>query len=360
MAPVIAEFRRRPRYEVKVCFTGQHQEMVKQVLNVFGVIPDFDLAVMKKGQTLSEVTINVLSSMEQLFIQKYRPDIILTQGDTTTVLAASLAAFYQRIPVGHVEAGLRTGIRYSPFPEEMNRLLASRLATLHFAPTEHAKVNLLEENVPVADIFVTGNTVVDALYFALQKLDAASSELHTMEEHFSYLNPARKLVLVTGHRRENHGQGIRQICATLRQLSCREDVEILYPVHPNPQVREVVEEELKSIPKIHLCNPLDYLSFLYVMRRSFLILTDSGGIQEEASSLGKPTLVMRENTERPEALEAGTIRLVGTKPTVILHEAEVLLDNPKEYRKRCAIKNPFGDGSASVKIADAVEERLHQ
>lgn len=358
MAPVIAEFNRRSDYEVKVCFTGQHREMVEQVLQVFGVVPDFDLAVMKNGQTLSDVTTNVLVGMEQLFVQKYRPDIILTQGDTTTVLAASLAAFYQQIPVGHVEAGLRTGTRYSPFPEEMNRLLASRLATLHFAPTEHAKTNLLEEKISASDIFVTGNTVVDALYSALQQLDAAPGKLRAMEDNFSYLNPDRKLILVTGHRRENHGQGIQQICTALRLLSCRNDVEILYPVHPNPRVREVVAEKLKGRPGIHLCQPLDYLSFLYIMRRCFLILTDSGGIQEEAPSLGKPALVMRDSTERPEALEAGTIRLVGTEPAAILREAEKLLDNSEEYRKRCAIKNPFGDGSAGVRIADAVTERL--
>ncbi|NMD89259.1 UDP-N-acetylglucosamine 2-epimerase (non-hydrolyzing) [Victivallis vadensis] len=359
MAPVVAEFQRRPECEVKVCFSGQHREMVEQVLEVFGLVPDFDLAVMKKGQTLTEVTTGILDGMERL-LEQYAPDMVLVQGDTTTVLAASLAAFYRRIPIGHVEAGLRTGNRYSPFPEEMNRLLASRLATLHFAPTECARKNLQEEKIPESDISVTGNTVIDALHIALNRLDADSERLWQMEAKFSYLNPARKLILVTGHRRENHGDGIRQICTALKRLAGRNDVEILYPVHPNPNIRMVVEKELDDTEGILLCRPQDYLSFLYLMRRSFLILTDSGGIQEEAPALGKPALVMRESTERPEALEAGTIRLVGHDPERIVGEAEKLLDFPEEYRRRCRLANPFGDGSAARRIADIVLEHLSE
>ena len=359
MAPVVAEFQRRPECEVKVCFSGQHREMVEQVLGVFGLVPDFDLSVMKKGQTLTEVTTGVLAGMERL-LEQYAPDMVLVQGDTTTVLAASLAAFYRRIPIGHVEAGLRTGNRYSPFPEEMNRLLASRLATLHFAPTERAQKNLLEEKIPESDISVTGNTVIDALHIALNRLDADSERLRQMEAEFSYLNPARKLILVTGHRRENHGDGIRQICTALKRLAARSDVEILYPVHPNPNIRMVAEKELGDMEGILLCQPQDYLSFLYLMRRSFLILTDSGGIQEEAPALGKPALVMRESTERPEALDAGTIRLVGHDPERIVREAEKLLDFPEEYRRRCRLANPFGDGSAARRIADIVLERLSE
>lgn len=356
MAPVIAEFQRRPECEVKVCFSGQHREMVEQVLEVFGLVPDFDLAVMKKGQTLTEVTTGVLAGMERL-LEQYAPDMVLVQGDTTTVLAASLAAFYRRIPVGHVEAGLRTGNRYSPFPEEMNRLLASRLATLHFAPTERARENLLKENIPAANIFVTGNTVIDALHIALDRLDADPARLRALETEFSHLNPVRKLILVTGHRRENHGDGIRQICTALKLLAARSDVEILYPVHPNPNIRAVAEKELSGIAGIHLCLPLNYLSFLYLMRRSFLILTDSGGIQEEAPSLGKPTLVMRESTERPEAQAAGTIRLVGHDPARIVEETKKLLEDPEEYRRRCQLSNPFGDGLAARRIADVILER---
>ena len=356
MAPGVAEFQRRPECEVKVCFSGQHREMVEQVLEVFGLVPDFDLAVMKKGQTLTEVTTGVLAGMKRL-LEQYAPDMVLVQGDTTTVLAASLAAFYRRIPVGHVEAGLRTGNRYSPFPEEMNRLLASRLATLHFAPTERARKNLLEEKIPESDISVTGNTVIDALHISLNRLDTDPERLQRMEAEFSHLNPARKLILVTGHRRENHGDGIRQICAALKRLAARSDVEILYPVHPNPNIRMVAEKELGDMEGIQLCQPQDYLSFLYLMRRSFLILTDSGGIQEEAPALGKPALVMRESTERPEALDAGTIRLVGHDPERIVGEAEKLLNSPEEYRRRCRLANPFGDGSAARRIADMGRER---
>ena len=355
MAPVIAELSRRDGFEVKVCFSGQHREMVEQVLAVFGIRPDFDLAVMKRDQSLADVTVGVLSGLEELF-RSYRPDMILVQGDTTTVLASALAAFYHRIPVGHVEAGLRTGDRFSPYPEEMNRLLATRLSDLHFAPTETAKRNLLRENVAEAAIRVTGNTVIDALFAARDKLLADNERFSELETRFSFLDPGKKTVLVTGHRRENHGDGIRNLCSALRTLARRGDVELVYPVHPNPSVSDVAAKELAGVENVHLIPPLDYLSFIYLMRRSFFVVSDSGGVQEEAPSLGKPVLVVRESTERPEAVAAGTCRLVGADPARIVAESELLLDDPGEYRRRASIANPFGDGRAAVRIAEAVEE----
>ena len=357
MAPVISALKKRDGFEVKVCFSGQHREMAEQVFSVFNIQPDFDLAVMKKGQTLFDITAGILHGMEQLF-QHYLPDMILVQGDTTTVLAASLAAFYCRVQVGHVEAGLRTGNRYSPYPEEMNRLLATRLCNLHFAPTELSRQNLLKENIADSDIFVTGNTVIDALFQAEKKLLDNKSLLKELDNRFAPISAEKKMVLITGHRRENHGDGILNICAAIRHLAGRQDVELVYPVHPNPNIHDVVARELAGLPHIHLIQPLDYLSFLYMMRRSFLVMSDSGGVQEEAPSLGKPVLVMRESTERPEALEAGTVRLVGADTQKIITETELLLDDPEEYRRRCAIANPFGDGKAAERIADILEERI--
>lgn len=357
MAPVIAEFRKRPRWEVKVCFSGQHREMAEQVFPVFGIQPDFDLAVMKKGQSLFDVTTAILRGMEQIF-KTYLPDIVLVQGDTTTVLAASLAAFYRKVSVGHIEAGLRTGSRYSPYPEEMNRLLTTRLSNLHFAPTELSRRNLLKENIADSDIFVTGNTVIDALFHAEKILLNDHKLLKSLDERFAEISVDKKMILITGHRRENHGDGILNICAAIRHLAERQDIELVYPVHPNPNIHDVVARELAGFANVHLIQPLDYLSFLYMMRRSFLVMSDSGGVQEEAPSLGKPVLVMRESTERPEALEAGTVRLVGADTQKIIAETELLLDNPEEYRRRCAIANPFGDGKAAERIADILEERL--
>ena len=357
MAPVIVEFRKRPRWEVKVCFSGQHREMAEQVFPVFGIQPDFDLAVMKKGQSLFDVTTGILRGMEQIF-KTYLPDIVLVQGDTTTVLAASLAAFYRKVAVGHIEAGLRTGSRYSPYPEEMNRLLTTRLSNLHFAPTELSRRNLLKENIADSDIFVTGNTVIDALFHAEKILLNDHKLLKSLDERFAEIPVAKKMILITGHRRENHGDGILNICAAIQHLAERQDIELVYPVHPNPNIHDVVARELSGLANVHLIQPLDYLSFLYMMRRSFLVMSDSGGVQEEAPSLGKPVLVMRESTERPEALEAGTVRLVGADTQKIIAETELLLDNPEEYRRRCAIANPFGDGKASERIADILEERL--
>lgn len=357
MAPVISALKARSCFDVKVCFTGQHKEMAEQVFSVFGIKPDFDLAVMKKGQTLLDVTGNILRSMGELFSQ-YRPDVILVQGDTTTVFVSALVAFYNKIPVAHVEAGLRTGDRYSPYPEEMNRLLTTGLSNIHFAPTELSRQNLLKENVCDSDIFVTGNTVIDALFDA-EKILLANKELMTsLDEKFAAVSADKKVILITGHRRENHGEGIRNICAAIRHLAKRQDVELIYPVHPNPNINDVVSKELAGLDNVHLIQPLDYLSFIYMMRRSFMVLSDSGGVQEEAPSLGKPVLCMRESTERPEALEAGTVRLVGVDVRKIIAETEKLLDDSEEYHRRCSIANPFGDGTAAEKIADVLEERF--
>ena len=357
MAPVISALKARSCFDVKVCFTGQHKEMAEQVFSVFGIKPDFDLAVMKKGQTLLDVTGNILRSMGELFSQ-YRPDVILVQGDTTTVFVSALVAFYNKIPVAHVEAGLRTGDRYSPYPEEMNRLLTTGLSNIHFAPTELSRQNLLKENVCDSDIFVTGNTVIDALFDAEKILLANKELMASLDEKFAAVSADKKVILITGHRRENHGEGIRNICAAIRHLAKRQDVELIYPVHPNPNINDVVSKELAGLDNVHLIQPLDYLSFIYMMRRSFMVLSDSGGVQEEAPSLGKPVLCMRESTERPEALEAGTVRLVGVDVRKIIAETEKLLDDPEEYRRRCSIANPFGDGTAAEKIADVLEERF--
>ena len=357
MAPVISALKARSCFDVKVCFTGQHKEMAEQVFPVFGIKPDFDLAVMKKGQTLLDVTGNILRSMGELFSQ-YRPDVILVQGDTTTVFVSALVAFYNKIQVAHVEAGLRTGDRYSPYPEEMNRLLTTGLSNIHFAPTELSRQNLLKENVCDSDIFVTGNTVIDALLDAEKILLANKELMASLDEKFAAVSADKKVILITGHRRENHGEGIRNICAAIRHLAKRQDVELIYPVHPNPNINDVVSKELAGLDNVHLIQPLDYLSFIYMMRRSFMVLSDSGGVQEEAPSLGKPVLCMRESTERPEALEAGTVRLVGVDVRKIIAETEKLLDDPEEYHRRCSIANPFGDGTAAEKIADVLEERF--
>ena len=357
MAPVISALKARSCFDVKVCFTGQHKEMAEQVFSVFGIKPDFDLAVMKKGQTLLDVTGNILRSMGELFSQ-YRPDVILVQGDTTTVFVSALVAFYNKIQVAHVEAGLRTGDRYSPYPEEMNRLLTTGLSNIHFAPTELSRQNLLKENVCDSDIFVTGNTVIDALFDAEKILLANKELMASLDEKFAAVSADKKVILITGHRRENHGEGIRNICAAIRHLAKRQDVELIYPVHPNPNINDVVSKELAGLDNVHLIQPLDYLSFIYMMRRSFMVLSDSGGVQEEAPSLGKPVLCMRESTERPEALEAGTVRLVGVDVRKIIAETEKLLDDPEEYQRRCSIANPFGDGTAAEKIADVLEERF--
>ncbi len=356
MAPVVKGLKRAEGFDTRVCLTGQHREMLDQVMKIFGLTADFDLEVMSSNQTLTGLTCKVLQGMQDVFAQ-WKPDCVLVQGDTTTVFAAALAAFYEKIDVGHVEAGLRTGCRYSPFPEEMNRCLASRLSMLHFAPTELAKQNLLKENVDVHDVFVTRNTVVDALFDALSYIDGHDQLPRQFAEKFDFLHPQKRLILVTGHRRENFGEGFLDICHAIRELARRESVQIVYPVHLNPNVRKPVNEILKGEKDVHLIEPLDYLSFIYLMRRSYLILTDSGGVQEEAPSLGKPVLVMRDTTERPEAVEAGTVVLVGPHRDKIAAYAEKLLDDDAYYESMARAHNPYGDGRAAGRIVEVLKQR---
>jgi UDP-N-acetylglucosamine 2-epimerase (non-hydrolysing) len=346
LCPLVRALAAHPNeFEVHVCVTAQHREMLDQVLEVFEVVPDADLDLMQPGQSLAQSASRILAALEQV-LDSVRPDLVLVQGDTTTTLAGALAAFYARVPAAHVEAGLRTWDLAQPFPEEMNRLVAGRLCSLHFAATPWAASNLLNEGAPASSVHVTGNTGIDAVLQVSEWL--ASGRIRPPAP--VAVNPARKLILVTAHRRESFGGGFQRICAALRELARREDVEIVYPVHPNPNVREPVERILNGHSNIRLIDPLDYVSFVDLMRRAFFLLTDSGGVQEEGPSLGKPILVMREKTERPEAVQAGTVRLVGSDPGRILAESHRLLDDPEEYARRARIHNPYGDGSACANI----------
>lgn len=356
MAPVVRALVEDKRIDCSVCVTAQHREMLDQVLQLFAITPDYDLDIMKPGQDLYDVTCNVLSGMKQV-LADVQPDLVLVHGDTTTTMAASLAAFYARIPVGHVEAGLRTGNKNAPFPEEINRKVAGAITDLHFAPTETAKNNLLREGVAPESIFVTGNTVIDALMSVVDRVRTDLELRSTLDAQFSYLDSTKRLILVTGHRRENFGEGFEHICEALAEIaSSTADVEILYPVHLNPNVRKPVNEILaaKGLTNVHLVEPADYLPFVYLMDRSYLIITDSGGVQEEAPSLGKPVLVMRETTERPEAVDAGTVRLVGTNKETIVSETLRLLRDQKEYQKISLAHNPYGDGKAAARIIEAI------
>ena len=343
-------------FEVKVCSTGQHRQMLDQVMEFFDLQADFDLNIMAPDQTLADVTCKVLKGMEEVFKQ-WKPDIVLVQGDTTTVMAAALAAFYQKIEVGHVEAGLRTGNRYSPWPEEMNRMIATQLATIHFAPTETSRNNLLREAVDPGIVHVTGNTVIDALFEAVKIMDSDPEMIKSMQEKFSFLDPAKKLVLVTGHRRENFGDGFLQICRAIKEIASRDDVQVVYPMHMNPNVRKPVNEILGDAGNVHLIEPQDYPSFLYLMRQSYLILTDSGGVQEEAPSLGKPVVVMRDTTERPEAVQAGTVVLAGADKENICKYVLQLLDDQSFYQNMSRSINPYGDGKASWRIAELLKNQ---
>ena len=327
------------RFDAKICVTGQHRQMLDQVLELFELTPDYDLEIMKPGQDLTDVTVAILQKLKAV-LADFKPDIVLVHGDTATTFAASLAAYYQQIPVGHVEAGLRTGNLYSPWPEEANRKLTGALAQLHFAPTSQSEANLLAEGVAAGQIHVTGNTVIDALLEVVRKLERPDLA-KSLGEQFTFLDPSRRLVLVTGHRRESFGGGFERICQALVKIAndCK-DVEIVYPVHLNPNVREPVNRLLKDVNNIHLIEPLDYLPFVYLMNRSYLILTDSGGVQEEAPSLGKPVLVMRDTTERPEAVKAGTVRLVGTELQAIINNVEELLGNDDAYQGMSIAHNP--------------------
>lgn len=345
-------------FDTKVCVTGQHRQMLDQVLELFNLVPDFDLNLMKPGQTLSDVTSGVLKGLEQVF-EQWKPDLILVHGDTATTFAASLAAYYHKIKVGHVEAGLRTGDLYSPWPEEANRRLTGVLANYHFAPTQSSYDNLIKENVNPANIVVTGNTVIDALLQVKQKVEQDQMLVSQFQKQFPFLDTNKKMILVTGHRRENFGQGFLNICSALVNLAKKyPDIQIVYPVHLNPNVQQPVGELLADIANIHLIAPQDYLPFVYLMNRSYLILTDSGGIQEEAPSLGKPVLVMRETTERPEAVEAGTVRLVGTEVDVIENAVSDLLENLKTYSVMSEAHNPYGDGTACQQIINFIKATL--
>lgn len=366
MAPLVKEFLRYPeKFETVVCVTGQHREMLDQVLRIFDIQPDYDLNIMKQGQDLYDVTARVLVGMRNV-LRKVLPDVVLVHGDTTTSTAAALAAFYQQIPVGHIEAGLRTHDIYSPWPEEMNRQITSRIATYHFSPTPLSKQNLLAEGIKEEQIVVTGNTVIDALYRVVDhikknlKLDA---ELESLLKQAGYnvtrLKEGKKLVLITGHRRENFGEGFVHICTAIKDLTKKySDVDFVYPMHLNPNVRkpihEVFEDNLSGLGNMFFIEPLEYLSFVYLMEKSNIVLTDSGGIQEEAPGLGKPVLVMRDTTERPEALEAGTVKLVGTSYDKIVNEVSALLENQDYYNKMSKAINPYGDGKACGRICTAL------
>lgn len=354
MAPLVHRLRARSDVRCSVCVTAQHRQMLDQVLDLFGIVPDYDLNLMRAGQTLGGLTGQILHALDPV-LASLSPDLVLVHGDTATTFAASLAAYYRRIPVGHVEAGLRTGDLYAPWPEEANRRLTGALALHHFAPTETSKSNLLAEGVPAARIHVTGNTVIDALLMAVDRLDRDPALMHRMHAAFPFLDDGRRMVLVTGHRRENFGRGFEQICEAIATIATRHpDCRLVYPVHLNPNVREPVMRLLADIDNVTLIEPQEYLPFVHLMSRAWLILTDSGGIQEEAPSLGKPVLVMRDTTERPEAVAAGTVRLVGTDVARLVGAVDELWADPDAYRSMSRSHNPYGDGRASERIAGLI------
>jgi len=354
MAPLVHALEMDSRFDAKVCVTAQHREMLDQVLLLFEIMPNYDLNIMKHSQTLNDITTAILMGLKPI-LEDFKPDVVLVHGDTATTFAASLAAYYQQIAVGHVEAGLRTGNIYSPWPEEANRKLTSAISNYHFTPTVSSKQNLVNEGVAEKDIIVTGNTVIDALYWVQKKLKNDVSISEGLASTFDYLDPTKKLVLVTGHRRESFGAGFERICEALRQIAIlHPDTEILYPVHLNPSVQEPVNRLLKSLNNVFLVEPQEYLPFCYLMDRATIILTDSGGIQEEAPSLGKPVLVMRDTTERPEAIDVGTVKLVGTEIELIVNSVNSLLTDLEAYRKMSEAHNPYGDGLASSRIIDGL------
>ncbi|MFP9461086.1 non-hydrolyzing UDP-N-acetylglucosamine 2-epimerase [Pectobacterium brasiliense] len=357
MAPLVHALAQDGAFESRICVTAQHREMLDQVLRLFDITPDYDLDIMRPGQGLSEISCRILSGLEPVMAE-FKPDLVLVHGDTTTTLATSLAAFYQRIPVGHVEAGLRTGNLYSPWPEEANRKLTGHLAMYHFAPTENSRQNLLREHLSDRHIFVTGNTVIDALFWVRDRILGDAALRRNLDEKYAFLDDNKKLILVTGHRRESFGGGFERICSALADIARRHpEVQIVYPVHLNPNVSEPVNRILSGIDNVMLIAPQDYLPFVYLMNRSYMILTDSGGIQEEAPSLGKPVLVMRDTTERPEAVEAGTVKLVGTEVTSIVDAVSTLLTDEEAYQAMSRAHNPYGDGQACQRIVDALKNR---
>ena len=372
MAPLVREFRKYPeKFKTTVCVTGQHRQMLDQVLDIFGIIPDYDLNIMRSGQDLYDVTARVLTGMRDILTSN-APDIVLVHGDTTTSTAAALAAFYRQIPVGHIEAGLRTHNIYSPWPEEMNRQLTSRIASWHFSPTPLSRENLLRENIPGERILVTGNTVIDALYMVVERINTDHNLRKSLEKGLlqagydtSRLEGGRRLVLITGHRRENFGTGFINICEAIKELTRRfPEVDFVYPMHLNPNVRQPIHkvfgDSLQGLGNMFFIEPLEYLSFVLLMERSCLVLTDSGGIQEEAPGLGKPVLVMRDTTERPEAVEAGTVRLVGTDYGRITSEVSTLLNDSTAYNSMSKAVNPYGDGQACPRIVGFIDKIINQ
>jgi UDP-N-acetylglucosamine 2-epimerase (non-hydrolysing) len=357
MAPLVKEFQKDTiNFEIKICVTAQHREMLDQVLKLFEITPDYDLNLMKPGQDLYDITSNVLLGMKDV-LSDFKPDVVLVHGDTTTTSATSLSAFYQQIEIGHVEAGLRTGDLLSPWPEEANRQITGVLANYHFTPTTTSQENLLKENKDFQSVIVTGNTVIDALFLALEKIHNNKKIEIQIINQLSELNykivDGKKIILVTGHRRENHGQGFINICEALKVIAEKNpEFDIVYPVHLNPNVQKPVKEILSDIKNVYLIEPLQYEQFIYLMDKSYFIITDSGGVQEEAPSLGKPVLVMRDTTERPEALEAGTVKLVGTDTQLIIKEAQKLINNAYEYEKMSKAHNPYGDGKSCSRIVE--------
>ncbi len=354
MAPVVKAFIQSNNFETKVCVTAQHREMLDQVLEFFDITPNYDLDLMKPNQNLYNLTGEIINGLKPV-LEEFNPDFVFVHGDTTTTMAASIAGFYSGAKVCHVEAGLRTCNKYAPFPEEINRQITGRIADFHFAPTEQSKQNLLNENIAEDGIQITGNTVIDALLDGVEKVkDIQSKQINMLKD---LVNPDKDLILVTGHRRENHGEGFLNICKALKKISTENNVQIIYPVHLNPNVQEPVNKILSAVENIDLIEPLPYEAFLWLMEKSKLIITDSGGVQEEAPSLGKPVLVMRETTERPEAVEAGTVILVGTNVKKIVSEANALLQDTSIYERMSKLHNPYGDGKASEKIVEFLSKK---
>lgn len=355
LAPLAIALRGNEEFEARICVTAQHREMLDQTLRLFNIVPDYDLDLMQPRQNLHDLSARIITGMRPV-LQDFKPDMVLVQGDTLTTFCTSVAAFYEGIKIGHVEAGLRSHDLYAPWPEEANRRLTSILTTHHFAPTAESRQNLLNENIREADITVTGNTVIDALYWMREKISRSNSMVAAFDKAFDFLDPDKKLILITGHRRESFGRGFEEICKAIRAIAnVNRDVELVYPVHLNPNVKEPVERLLGHLPNVHLIEPQDYAPFVYLMDRAHIIMTDSGGIQEEAPALGKPVLVMRRTTERPEAVEAGTVALVGTDVATIATMAQRLLDDDAVYRKMSRAHNPYGDGKAIPRILDVLK-----
>ncbi|MBH0041209.1 MULTISPECIES: non-hydrolyzing UDP-N-acetylglucosamine 2-epimerase [unclassified Pseudoalteromonas] len=359
MAPLVKALNLADGIEAKVCVTAQHREMLDQVLDLFEIVPEYDLNIMKPGQSLYDVTTNILLGLKPI-LEEFKPDLILVHGDTSTTLSASLAAFYQQIPVGHVEAGLRTGNLASPWPEEGNRKLTGAITKLHFAPTDTSQQNLLNEGVNLSDIVITGNTVIDALLQVVDKVKTDEVLISTLKAKFPELDESKKLILVTGHRRESFGGGFERICEALAEIAlAHPEAQVLYPMHLNPNVREPVNRILKDVKNVQLIEPQDYLPFVYLMSKAHIIVTDSGGVQEEAPSLGKPVLVMRDTTERPEAVAAGTVKLVGTDKNRIIDEVKNLLTNQADYQTMSRAHNPYGDGKACERIISKIKQHFN-